>query len=226
MAKRQHGIGTVTEYRPGSWQIKYTTRTGERRSKAGFGSEKAAEAALAAAITDVARGDYFDERKGRTPFGVVVREHIDLADLRPRTRANYQSLLRTALARFDAVPIGDITVRQVERRWASLAAHPVNRRNGYFLMRAAMKSAERWGYVRSNPCLIDGAGKDVARLRPTWTVAQYESALSQEDPAHAHDRGAIRRRDQKPRRRARARERPRRATPSRAAHLQRDGDRG
>ena len=77
MTKRQHGMGSVTLYRPGYWQIKYTTSTGERRSKAGFGSKKAAEAALAAAITDVVRGDYFDERKGRTPFGVIARRESE-----------------------------------------------------------------------------------------------------------------------------------------------------
>ncbi len=180
MTKRQHGMGTVTEYQPGAWQIKYTTKDG-RRSKSGFTSKKAAETALAAAITDVDRGDYFDERKGRTPFLTVAQEHVALADLREGTRANYRTLLRTALASFALVPFADISVRRMDRWWSTQSVHPVNRRNAYFLTRAIMKSAIRWRYIQTSPCIQDGAGKDVAKPRPTWTLEQYETVLGRLD---------------------------------------------
>lgn len=177
MSKRQHGLGSVSEYRPGYWQIKYTTSNTDRRSKAGFKNKKDAEAALAAAITDVERGDYFDERKGHTPFGTVAHEHIERAELRQRTRRNYETLLRTALAPLMTVPIGEVSVLRVDRWWHSQRRHPVNRRNAYFLMRGIMKSAIRWGYIRTSPCIVEGAGKDVAKLRPTRTVRNYENTL-------------------------------------------------
>lgn len=177
MNKRQHGLGSVNEYRPGYWQIKYTTSSSDRRSKAGYKSKKEAEAALAAAITDVERGDYFDERKGRTLFGIIAQEHVKRAELRQSTRRNYETLLRTSLAPLMSVPIGEISILRVDRWWHSQRRRPVNRRNSYFLMRGIMKSAIRWEYIRTSPCLIYGAGKDVAKPRPTWAVGDYERVL-------------------------------------------------
>jgi hypothetical protein len=62
MGKREHGTGSVIEYRPGKWQIKWTDADGGRQSKSGFTDDKAARKALAAILTDLDRGEYFDER--------------------------------------------------------------------------------------------------------------------------------------------------------------------
>jgi integrase len=117
------------------------------------------------------------------PFGDVARQHLELADLAPGTRRNYESLLRTALSPLVSVPIGNLSVQRVERWWASHSGRPVNRRNAYFFMRAVFGSALRWGIVRTSPCIVKDAGADVARPRPTWTVKDFERVLEHVDPA-------------------------------------------
>jgi hypothetical protein len=99
--KNKHGEGSVEEYRPGAWRARYTTKEGERLSKAGFASEKAARAYLRQALTNIDRGEFFDDSKGDILFSDFAAEVLqqESTSLSAGTVRNWQSLFRTTLFR-------------------------------------------------------------------------------------------------------------------------------
>jgi integrase len=176
-----YGEGSVDEYRQGAWRIRYTMGDGTRRSKSGFSSEREASKALRAVLTDIERGDYFDEAKGQILFREFAAQYLEVrqGDVSPGTFRNWRSLLNsTLLPTFGHKRLSEISVRLVEVWWARSAGHKVNRRNAYFLLSPMMTKAVRWGYLRTSPCQIDEPGKDVAVRRPTYSVDDMRAVIA------------------------------------------------
>jgi integrase len=179
--KRTHGSGSVVEYRPGFWRIRYTKPDGSRGGQAGFTSRKAADQALKAITTDIDRGDYFDTAKGNITFRDFAVEYLEVASAgkAPGTIRNWNSLLRTTLyPTFGDKRLNQISERSVEVWWARHDAHKVNRRNAYFLLRPMMAKAVKWGFVLKSPCTIEDAAADVAKPRPSWETDDLRAVLA------------------------------------------------
>lgn len=171
-------IQGIDQLPSGLWRVRFTS-DGKRRSKS-FRTEKAALRFQRSTLVDIDRGDYFDDTKGNQLFRDFAVEYMAArTDLAAGTRKGYESLLRTQLLpTFGDRKMKDITVKQVELWWASKADHPVNRRNSYFLLSSMMKTALRWQLIKQSPCIIEKAGKDVAKPRLTFTVADFRHILT------------------------------------------------
>jgi integrase len=170
---KRASFGTVKELPSGKFLARYTVE-GERLSAGTFDTDRKARAALAAVQTDIERHEWTDARKGRILFSALADDVMEQAraTLRPGTVRNYESLLRTALAPFTSKPLDSITIRSVDLWWARNRAHPVNRRNAYFVLSKIMNHAVRYGYLKASPCRVEKAGKDVAVPRPTHTYSE------------------------------------------------------
>jgi integrase len=60
--------------------------------------------------TDIARGDYRDDKLARTPFREVVDRWLDAVDVRPTTKAGYRSIVETYIRpRLGGYAVGKIT---------------------------------------------------------------------------------------------------------------------
>jgi integrase len=121
-----------------------------------FRTRREAEQWISAMDTDAARGAHIDPRKGDRPFAKVVEEwQATWADLAPKTRVGYQSILnRHALPRFGAQKIGAIGVEDVQRFANELAATraPNTVRRVMDVVRGVMRVAVERRYIATNPC--------------------------------------------------------------------------
>lgn len=178
MARTRKQGGTVRRLGSGRWQAQVDV-SGKRVSIGGtFDTEQDAHDALRKAVVESDRGT-FKPTQLAPGFETFAQRDVKLRDIRPRTREGYVSLLRTTLVpffgnrRLDQITIGDVKVW-----WASQGTHLVRRRNAYFLLRSVMGAAVDEGFIEASPCRIKDAGKDVAAMRPTFTVADFRSALS------------------------------------------------
>lgn len=171
-------FGTIRVLATG-FQVRYT-HDGQQITDGTYPTRLEAENRIQDLMVDIRRGDWWDDRKGKTAFSVFAPEALSLwADLAPRTVKNYETLLRTMLLpTFGQKAVGNVTVMDIDRWWARHSDHPVNRRNAYFVLKKIFNQAQRAGMVKSNPCIIENAGKDVALHRPTWSEEHYEAVLA------------------------------------------------
>jgi integrase len=172
--------GTVRRLPSGAWQSLVDVGGGRRQSIGTFASESKAHAALRAATSEVDRGAF--ETIRRSPmFSQFAREVLDLRRdrLKPRTVKNWESLLNSMLLpRFSMVPIDQISIRAVDQWWADHAAHPVNRRNAYYVLKPIMDAGVRYGYLTQSPCQVGNAGAEVAKPRPSHTLEEFRSIVA------------------------------------------------
>ncbi|WP_026002987.1 Arm DNA-binding domain-containing protein [Rhodococcus sp. R1101] len=75
--------------------VKYRTPDGKQRSKGGFTTKKDAETYANEVDYTQRRGSAWDHRAGAMTFGAAAEEWLaSRHDLKPRTRAEYENLLR------------------------------------------------------------------------------------------------------------------------------------
>lgn len=138
---------------------------GRTRSKGGFRTKGDARAWRDRTRSDIHRGEYLETAKGRTLFGDFADEWIATADLKPSSRAVYESMMRRHLAQWRDVPLANITQTAV-RRWVGdlrssqaansktvLARSTVAKQ--YRLLKRILGVAVREGYLGRNPCEVD-----------------------------------------------------------------------
>lgn len=174
----REAFGNIKPLPSGKFFVRYT-HEGERHTLGTFDTEKKAIAALNLIWSDIQRGLWMDARKGEMTFGEVVNDVLDQSrsKLTPGTIRTHESLLRTILKPFMHMRLDQITEREVDLWWAKNADHPVNRRNGYYLLKKTMDKAVKYKYIRSTPCLVDEPGKDVAEARPDWSYDDFLRVL-------------------------------------------------
>lgn len=184
MAKRAHGTGSVTEYKDG-FLLKWYDLNGNRGSKVVRpATEKEANRVLRGILADLDRGVYHDDRKGAVRFDAFAKDWLEWKEpqVKHSTFKNYAPLLKTTiLPMFGAKRLNQITPRVVDIWWAKHAAHPVNRRNAYFLLRGILKQAVKWGLLAAVPIDVENAGADVSKSRPDWTLADFDAVLEHVD---------------------------------------------
>jgi integrase len=143
--------------RNGSYQVRYRDPNGRMRSKT-FRRKIDATHFAQTIEADKARGDWLDPRLARMTFGRYVEEwRPAIANLKPTTRAGYESLLRAHLLRaFGNAPLGKIKPKDVQAFIADLERRelsPARIRQAYRLLSMILKSAVESDYIAKSPCV-------------------------------------------------------------------------
>lgn len=179
MATKHTTFGGITQLPSGRFRARYRV-DGRQVTLGVFDHHDEARSALDAVRVDIRRGDHFDKTPGRVPFERFMRDTympFRKTEVATSTYVNDESLLRRhLLPAFGRKALVDISAADVHRWWASLPETQV-RRNGYFLLTRALDHAVLWSIIRSSPAMVQKAGREVARPRPTWTVDDFRAVL-------------------------------------------------
>jgi integrase len=138
-----------------SWRARYYGPDGRERSKS-FRRKSDAERWLTQQQSAIDQGDWTDPARGRILFGEYALAWLDgRADLKPKTRHQYQSLLTLhVLPTWRTVPLAKVTFDGLSRWVARLSLDglgPSGIRQSVFVVSAALDHAVRSGRIRSNP---------------------------------------------------------------------------
>lgn len=173
MAK--HGDGSITAHN-GGYRLRWT-QDGTRRSKVVKGmTERQARAHLRELQAGTVPAPTPTKR---IRFDAFAQEYLAAREpvVALATYRCWQSLLRGPLRPFQGLTLDQLDQRTIDIWWSRQGQHPVNRRNAYFMLRSMMRYAVRWGYIDSWSVVIDNAGRDVAKPRPDFTVADFDAVL-------------------------------------------------
>lgn len=149
-----HGSAMI-ERRGNSWRARYRGPDGRERNKS-FQRKSDAERWLTQQRSLMAQGDWTDPALGRITFGEYAEAWLESrADLKPKTRHQYQSLMRQhIMPTWRAVPLAKITFEGLTSWVARLSLSglgPSGIRQSVFVVSAALDHAVRSGRLRSNP---------------------------------------------------------------------------
>lgn len=147
--------------------VKYRTPDGKQRSKGGFTTKKDAEAYANEVDYSQRRGSTWDHKAGALTFSVAAGEWLaSRHDLKPRTRAEYENLLRPKTrgpiatrglsidATFGGYPLSAITRQQISgwvQRLVAADKKPSTVRHAYFVVRMVLAQAVVDGRLTDNP---------------------------------------------------------------------------
>jgi integrase len=145
----------VIERRGQSWRARYRGPDRRERSKS-FRRKADAERWLDQQRSLMAQGDWTDPALGRITFGEYAMAWLtSRADLKPKTRHQYESLMRLhILPSWRTVPLAKITFEALTQWVARLTLGglgPSGVRQSVFVMSAALDHAVRSGRIRLNP---------------------------------------------------------------------------
>jgi integrase len=172
--------------RAGEARYDVRTRVAGRVVTRTFRRSRDATAYAATVEADKLRGAVVDPRSGRVTFEDYATSWLaERHDLRPRTRDDYEGLLRVHLVpAFGATALGAITPAAVRAWHARLAQdHPARAAKGYRLLRTILATAVTDRHLVANPCQVKGAGVERSPEREIPTVAEVQ-ALADAMPAN------------------------------------------
>jgi len=173
-------FGTVRTLASGRFQARYLT-DGKQVSAGTFRTAREAWKALAAIQTDLDRGEHVAADAGRVTFAQhaeAVLEHRK-GDLRDSTLRNYRQFLRVQLnPTFGRMALADISVQDVDRWWSRWSDKPGARKNAYMVGSMVFRYAMRWQLVKSSPFMVEKAGADPSKKRPTFTANDFRSVVA------------------------------------------------
>lgn len=187
MARGRRRFGRVRQLPSGRWQARYPGPDGrDRPAPRTFPTKGDAERWLAAAETDIGRGQWIDPSANRTTVEEWSKRWLaNRPDLKVRTRELYDWLLgKYIVPLLGDVPLGKVTPSLV-RSWhaeISRTGSPTPVRQSYSLLRAMLSTAVADEVLLRNPCAIKGAGVSKSAERPVATIPQV-LALAEAVPA-------------------------------------------
>jgi integrase len=163
---RRRGFGSIRRLPSGRYQAGYVgPDTIRRTAPTTFDAREDAEAWLTDRRREItAAGDDWTPPPARKrPTALTFAEYADgwltARDLRPRTKALYESLLRVHLVpTFGDQPLSAITATDVKRWHAAVDTGPTARANAYGLLRTIMADAVDEEVIARSPVRIKGAG--------------------------------------------------------------------
>ena len=154
-------MATIDKYETGSgatrYRVRYRTPDHRQTDKRGFTTKRDAQAWADQLEVDKRRGAYVAPAAGRVKLGEYAQEWLNSKHkLEPSTRARYQVVLDTAIARHAGIAIGDIS-RTLVREWVTelkteLAPASVHKTIG--VLRQVLAMAVRENRLVVNP--VDG----------------------------------------------------------------------
>ncbi len=189
------------------WRIRWRDPSGKSREEVFYGSRRAAERRAAALETDLHRGQYVDDKRGRKTVREVAEEWLGTrTKARPETIAKYRSMLELWIyPEFGTGRINTIRTEDVGRfvnrlkaeqprnhRSKSATLRPGTIRRIYQPFNAVMRYAVDEEYVRANPCRRielpdeDSMGVDTfeGTALPWPTVTKIADAASETHPIY------------------------------------------
>ena len=154
-------MATIDKYETGSgatrYRVRYRTPDRRQTDKRGFRTKREAEAWANQLEVDKRRGAFVAPAAGRVRLGEYAQEWLDSKHkLEPSTRARYQVVLDTAIARHAGMPIGDIS-RTFVREWVSELREdlaPASVHKTITVLRQVLAMAVRENRLVMNP--VDG----------------------------------------------------------------------
>ena len=177
-SKRQPRIGrrtrgAVDRLPSGRWRARFTTSDG-RRLTATLATKADADAWLAAQATDVGRGVWVDPRRGRTTLGEYAQRWLaQRTDLRPRTRDDYEDIIRVHIAaKLGNQQMGKISPADVRSWYADSSQRPGRARKAYRVLRVILNTAVADELIVRNPCWVKAWARTTVPSAPIATVAQ------------------------------------------------------
>lgn len=173
----------------GRWEASYRDPAGRERVKH-HRTRSDADRWLTNVKNQLNRGDYVDPRLGRRPFDAWAADWLAAtAQVRPKTRAHYESILRIhVLPTFADRPIAAIApadVRCFIAERVEAGAAPGTVRAARKVLRLVLSVALADGAIRSNPC--DGARVPASPKAEMvfLTAEQVETLTAAIDPRYA-----------------------------------------
>jgi integrase len=174
---RSSRFGYVEKLPSAKWRARCTGPDGVRRS-ATFRTKTDARVWLSTIEASIARKTWRPPEAGRVTVGEYADGYISRTDLRPSTRALYESTWRNHLHdEWERVAVADVTRERV-RLWhgsASRATKPTALAISYRLLRSILNVAVGDGAIPANPCQIRSAAapKPAVQAR-TLTAAEVQ----------------------------------------------------
>jgi integrase len=176
VARKRRGFGRLRQLPSGRWQAAYVgPDTKLHKASRTYASEHDAEGWLAAERRKIDLGTWgaVERSDGVTLRGYAER-WIEQRNLRPRTRALYESMLdRLILPELGDAKIVTLTPAKVRSWHAELGTeHPTRNAHSYALLHAICATAVQDEVLDANPCRIRAAmqtkrRRDVDILTPT-----------------------------------------------------------
>jgi integrase len=152
-------FGAVRRLPSGRYQARYRTPDGRRHAASQtFATKADADRYLNRVEMELARGQWIDPSLGRELLGAWARRYMaTTVHLKPKTRASYESLLRTTiLPTFEQLPLSAIRPSTVREWVAALSARqlsPSRIRQAYNLLCAMLVMAVTDGRIATTPCV-------------------------------------------------------------------------
>jgi integrase len=164
--RRPQGSGSIRQLPSGRHQARYYDDDGVLRA-APFTFDTRLDAATW--LATAAKVDFEEERADPTLTDYAAT-WLAARDLKPRTREEYQRLLKAAiLPGLGALRLSQISQARVRAWYGSLDPKKATRRaHAYSLLKAVLRTAVDEEHLAANPCRIRGAGqaKTVHEIRP------------------------------------------------------------
>jgi integrase len=180
-------FGTVARLPSGRYRAQYYGPEGKRGRRYGgpttFRTKAEARQFLATVHNDIVRGKWLppeDAAAAEAPgkpvltLAAYAEQWLAHRDIRPRTAAQYRSLLdRAILPKLGGLPINGITADDVKGWYSRLdKSTPTWRAQAYGLLRTICGDAVRDGKAKAQPCNVRGAGsvKRARNIKPATTT--------------------------------------------------------
>jgi integrase len=188
MARKRRGFGRLRQLPSGRWQAAYVGPDGKlHKSRRTYAKEHDAEGWLAAERRKIDLGTWGAVERSD---GITLRAYADQwivqRQLRPRTRAHYESMLeRLILIDLGDAKIVTLTPAKI-REWHSALGsdHPTRNAHAYALLHAICATAVQDEVLDANPCRIRAA-MQTKRKRDVDVLTPAEvDKLAAKMPAH------------------------------------------
>jgi integrase len=185
---RRQSWGSVRRLPSGRFQARYRVEGVLHTAPRTFSTKREADGFLAEVRTAVERGSRVDPNAGRVALRDYAAQWLaDRVQLRPRTREQYEGLLRLhVLPELGDASLVDLSpprirswyasLRRGDRPGASTAA------KSYRLLRTILGTALEDGLLSRNPCVIKGAGVEHTAERPVATIEQVYALADAIEP--------------------------------------------
>nr|WP_248913364.1 site-specific integrase [Mycobacterium intracellulare] len=174
--QKRGAFGTAHKLPSGRWRAMYHGPDGRRyTAPKTFLTEKDARGWLSLRQAEIIRKAWVPPEADEQPmpkltFETYSKTWMAQRDLKDRTRQHYDKLLEDHIVpTFGGLPIASITADDVRAWHAKLGAKtPTLRAHAYGLLRTIMGTALSDGKIKTNPCVIRGAGsaRRVHKIRP------------------------------------------------------------
>lgn len=190
--KKDHsGFGYI-RHRGDRYEASYIGPDGARHAAStSFQDKSAAQIWLSKQQTSIAdetwiapkiRKELAEANKPET-FAEFSKKWLEVRELKPRTRAHYQSLLDHQLASWNPVQVGLIRRKKVDEWYAGLdPTRPTLRAHAYGLLRTILSKAVDYEILSKNPCHIKSAGKVKAVHQPEPATIEELSKIVEAMP--------------------------------------------